>query len=189
MDLSNLMNFQKDIDEIKTSLEGVTRKKDLDDAIKDLIRTSDLENLVSTIVHNLLEEFKTSVNKRIEEKVNIVKNEMQEKIDAMSIENEDLKRKLEKVKTTTSTIRKDLNYTCWLAKQSVMSANYNEQYSRKNNVKGFNFPKKQNENLRTECINKAKKDINIKLEERDVVAIHCLPSTWTTASDSKTFQW
>ena len=58
MDLSNLMSFQKDIDEIKTSLEGVTRKKDLDDATKDLIRTSDLENLVSTIVHNLLEEFK-----------------------------------------------------------------------------------------------------------------------------------
>lgn len=177
MDLSNLMNFQKDIDEIKTSLEGVTRKKDLDEATKDLIRTSDLEHLVSTIVHNLLEEFKKSVNKKIEEKVNIVKNEMQEKIDAMSIENEDLKRKLEKVETTTSTIRKDLNYTCWLAKQSVMSANYNEQYSRKNNVKVFNFPKKQNENLRTEFISKVNKDLNVKLEERDVVAIHRLPST------------
>jgi hypothetical protein len=54
MDLSNLMSFQKDIDEIKTNLEGVTRKKDIDDATKDLIRISDLENLVSTIVHNLL---------------------------------------------------------------------------------------------------------------------------------------
>jgi hypothetical protein len=53
---------KKDIDEIKTNLEGVTRKKDLDDATKDLIRTSDLENLVSTIVHNLLEEFKKSVS-------------------------------------------------------------------------------------------------------------------------------
>jgi hypothetical protein len=58
MDLSNLVNFQNDIDEITTSLEGVTRKKDFDDATKDLIRTSDLENLVSKIVHNLLEEFK-----------------------------------------------------------------------------------------------------------------------------------
>jgi hypothetical protein len=56
---------------------------------------------------------------------------MQEKIDALSIENEDLKRKLEKVETTTSTIRKYLSYTCRLAKQSVMSANYNEQYYRK----------------------------------------------------------
>ena len=91
MDLSNLMNFQKDIDEIKTNLEGVTRKKDLDETTKDLIRTSDLENIVSTIVYNLIEEFQKSVNKRIEEKVNIVKNEMQEKIDALSIENEDLK--------------------------------------------------------------------------------------------------
>ena len=95
MYLSNLMSFQKDIDEIKTNLEGVTRKKDLDETTKDLIRTSDLENIVSTIVYNLIEEFQKSVNKRIEEKVNIVKNEMQEKIDALSIENEDLKRKLE----------------------------------------------------------------------------------------------
>ena len=77
MDLSNLVNFQNDIDEITTSLEGVTRKTDFDDATKDLIRTSDLENLVSKIVHK-------SVNKRIEEKVNIVKNEMQEKIDALN---------------------------------------------------------------------------------------------------------
>ena len=84
MDLSNLMNFQKDIDEIKTSLEGVTRKKDLDEATKDLIRTSDLENIVFKIIHNLLEEFQKSVNERIEEKVNIVKNEMQEKIDALN---------------------------------------------------------------------------------------------------------
>ena len=58
------------------------------------------------------------MNKKIEEKVNIVKNEMQEKIDALSIENEDLKRKVEKVETT-SIIRKDLNYkmyACWLTK-------------------------------------------------------------------------
>ena len=41
MDLCNLMNFQKDIDEIKTNLEGVTRKNNLDEATKDLI-----ENLV-----------------------------------------------------------------------------------------------------------------------------------------------
>jgi hypothetical protein len=46
-----------------------------------------------------------------------------------------------------------------------MSANYNEQYSRKNNVKVFNFPKKQNENLRTEFINKGEKYLNVKLEE------------------------
>ena len=48
-----------------------------------------------------------------------------------------------------------------------MSATYNEQYSRKNNVKVFNFPKKQNENLRTEFINKGEKYLNVKLEERD----------------------
>ena len=36
--------------------------------------------------------------------------------------------------------------------------------------------KMQNENLRTDFINKVKKYLSIKLEERDVVAIHRLPS-------------
>jgi hypothetical protein len=45
------MNFQKYIDEIKTNFEGVTKNKYLDEATKEFIKTSDLEKLVTTIVH------------------------------------------------------------------------------------------------------------------------------------------
>jgi hypothetical protein len=39
-------NFQKDLDEIKISLRDVTTKDDLNEMTKDLVKTSDLENIV-----------------------------------------------------------------------------------------------------------------------------------------------
>jgi hypothetical protein len=57
-----------------------------------------------------------------------------------------------------------------------MSSNYNEQYSRKNNIKVFNFHRREKQNLRQDFINLVKGDLNVTLEERDVVAIHRLPA-------------
>jgi hypothetical protein len=48
--LSGLINFQKDLDEIKFSLRDVTTKDDLNEMTKDLVKTSDLENIVTGIV-------------------------------------------------------------------------------------------------------------------------------------------
>ena len=45
-DLSGLINFQKDLDEIKISLRDVATKDDLNEMTKDLVKTSDLENIV-----------------------------------------------------------------------------------------------------------------------------------------------
>ena len=175
-DLSNLMSLQKDIEEIKSGLGGITRKEDLDKATKDLFRTSDLEAIVTVIVKNLLKEFETSIETKIEEKVTEVRNEMQEKIDALAIENEDLKRKIQVLHTTTTSVRKDLNETGRLTKQALINSNFNEQYSRKNNIKVFNFPRKEKQNLRQDFIKTVKDDLKVELEERDVVAIHRIPS-------------
>ena len=71
-----------------------------------------------------------------------VRNEMQEKLDALTIENEDLKRKLNVLHTTTTNVRRDLNETGRLTKQDLIQSNFNEQYSRKNNIKVFNFPRR-----------------------------------------------
>ena len=40
-DLSGLINFQKDVDEIKISLRDVTTKDDLNEMTKDLVKASD----------------------------------------------------------------------------------------------------------------------------------------------------
>ena len=58
------MNFQKDIEEIKTNLEAVTRREDLDKVTKDLIKASDLEAIVTVIVKNLMTEFENRLRQK-----------------------------------------------------------------------------------------------------------------------------
>jgi hypothetical protein len=47
---------------------------------------------------------------------------------------------------------------------------------RKNNIKVFNFARREKQNLRQDFIDLVKRDLNVTLEERDVVAIHRLPA-------------
>jgi hypothetical protein len=62
--LSGLINFQKDLDEIKLSLRDATTKDDLTEMTKDLVKTSDLENIVTGIVKKLFSKFESSLEKK-----------------------------------------------------------------------------------------------------------------------------
>ncbi|VDI46270.1 Hypothetical predicted protein [Mytilus galloprovincialis] len=176
LDLSGLINFQKDLDEIKFSLRDVTTKEHLIDVTKDLVKTSDLENLVTGIVKKLFSKFESSLEKKLNDKITKIEKEMEEKAEALSIENEHLKKRLDAMSSHITPIKTDLAETAKVAKIANLSSNYNEQYSRKNNIKVFNFPRRDRQNLRKDFIEMVKKDLDVSLEERDVVAIHRLPA-------------
>ncbi|CAC5388023.1 unnamed protein product [Mytilus coruscus] len=148
MNLSGIIYFQKDLDEIKFRLMDVTTKDDLNEVTKDLVKTADLENMVTGI----------KCKKRWR-----------------SFENEHLRRKLDQNEAKTLSIRKELSETTKIAKVTNISSNYNEKYSRKNNIKVYNFPWKEQQDLRQEFIQMVKSDLNITLHDRDIVAIHRLP--------------
>ncbi|CAG2253791.1 unnamed protein product [Mytilus edulis] len=176
MDLSGIINFQKDLDEIKFSLKDVTTKDDLNEVTKDLVKTADLENMVTGIVKNLFSKFESTLDKKMNERLNKIQTEMQEKVEALSIENEHLRRKIDQNEAKTISIKKELSETTEIAKVTNISSNYNEQYSRKNNIKVFNFPWKEQQDLRQDFIQMVKSDLNITLHDRDIVAIHRLPA-------------
>ncbi|CAG2233066.1 unnamed protein product [Mytilus edulis] len=176
MDLSGIINFQKDLDEIKFSLRDVTTKDDLNEVTKDLVKTADLENMVTGIVKNLFSKFESTLDKKMNERLNKIQTEMQEKVEALSIENEHLRRKIDQNEAKTISIKKELSETTEIAKVTNISSNYNEQYSRKNNIKVYNFPWKEQQDLRQDFIQMVKSDLNITLHDRDIVAIHRLPA-------------
>ncbi|XP_063397543.1 uncharacterized protein LOC134681835 [Mytilus trossulus] len=175
-DLSSIKNFQKDIDDIKSKLEGVPRREELDRVTKDLVKASDLEQVVTVIVKNLMNEFEITLQHKIDEKAEEIKHEMQKQLEVLVLENEDLKKQMSALQYPNSTIRRDLNRTSRLSKQADISSNYNEQYSRKNNIKILNFPRKEQQDLRKDFMEFVKNELNVQLEERDVVAIHRIPS-------------
>ncbi|CAG2205448.1 unnamed protein product [Mytilus edulis] len=176
MELSGLTNLQKDLDEIKLNLKGVTKKDDFDMFTKDLVRTHDLEIVVTTIVNKLFQRFESTMDKKINCRVAQVEKEMQEKIEALSVENEDLRKQINQVRETVINEKKILKDTVNYTQEAIVSANYNEQYSRKNNIKVMNFPRHEKQDLRSDFIQKVRRDLNVQLQERDVVAIHRLPS-------------
>ena len=94
-DLSGLDHIQKDLEEIKSSLQGVTKITDLNEATKDLVKSTELETLVTVIVNKLLNNFESKLETKFETKLTQVTNNMQEKIDALSLENENLKGQLD----------------------------------------------------------------------------------------------
>jgi len=60
--------------------------------------------------------------------------------------------------------------------EAISMANYNEQYSRKFNIKLINYPIQNNENLRKNFVSTVKEELKVNIEERDIIAIHRLPT-------------
>lgn len=54
-------------------------------------------------------------------------------------------------------------------------ANYNEQYSRKHNIRMVNYPEKKGEILRDEFVNLVKTELKVEIQPSDVQAIHRIP--------------
>jgi hypothetical protein len=84
---------------------------------------------------------------------------MQEKIDALSMENENLKGQLDATKNVLGNVKTTLNRNVILTKDATIQSNYNEQYSGKNNIKVFNMKKRDKQNLREDFIDLVKKDL------------------------------
>ncbi|CAC5420132.1 unnamed protein product [Mytilus coruscus] len=145
MDTSGLNSLQKDLDEIKTNRQGITIKDDLDILTKDLVRTHDLEIIVTFIVTKLFQRFESTMDKKLNTKVAIVQKEIQEmqnKFEAVSIENEELRKQIDQTRDVVIKNKKGLEDSTRMNQEAITSANYNEQYSRKNNIKVMNFPRR-----------------------------------------------
>jgi hypothetical protein len=76
----------------------LTKITDLNEATKDLVKSTELETLVTVIFNKLLNNFESKLEKIFETKLTQVTNNMQENIDTLSLENENLKRQLDATK-------------------------------------------------------------------------------------------
>ena len=105
------------------SLRDVTTKDDLNEMTKALPR---LLNIVAGIVKKLICKFESLLEKKMNEKIKTIQNELEEKVEALNIENEDLKKRLEVGTAQITSIKKEFSETVQVAKQANMSSNYNE---------------------------------------------------------------
>lgn len=168
---TEITNMHTELKEIKTSLQGIVTKEDLNN----LVKQNDLKEIVTTIVSGLLTSFKESITKEFETKLRDKTGRLRDEVDALNIENHQLKERLRKKDKEIDDLQNVVRDCNIRSMDALKLANYNEQYSRKHNIRMVNFPEKKGENLRDDFVNMVKKDLNVDIESADVVAIHRIP--------------
>ena len=107
---------------------------------------------------------------------------MQEKVDVLQYDNKQLVERVEKVETTLkkkmaelSEMEKENNRR---SKEALRRANYNEQYSRKNNIKIANIPEERNEDQEKleQKVNGILQKQGIHIKSEEILAIHRIPT-------------
>ncbi|CAC5409039.1 unnamed protein product [Mytilus coruscus] len=125
----------------------------------DLIQQKDLKSLVSDIVQKLLDHFKEKITSKFECKIREATGKLDDKLDTLMIENENLRERIRaKDKVIDNLVEKvgDINNR---SIDALKLANYNEQYSRKHNIRMLNFPEKRGENLKKAFVELVNSDL------------------------------
>ncbi|KAK3084898.1 hypothetical protein FSP39_020985 [Pinctada imbricata] len=175
-DLSN------DVKAIKQSLKSVVKKEDLEKAFGKMVQKSDMNELVSNIVKNVINEMKDGIKQEIREELEKEYDErirektgvLSDQIDGLEMDLEGLREKVEEQKKEIRSLRDELADSSHQSREALRMANFNEQYSRKNNLKVLNWKEENGEDLRKGLIEKVKK-VGVEIQPWEINAIHRIP--------------
>lgn len=171
MDTVNLLSIHSDLVDIKKPLQDTASKSDLDS----LVKQKDLKELVTNIVSSLLTAMRDSIKEEFNTQLRDGTGKLQDQIDGLNFENNELKERLREKDKQIDALQ-EVVMDCNLRSMDALKlANYNEQYSRKHNIRMVNFPEKKGENLRNDFVKIVKEDLKVEIEPTDVIAIHRIP--------------
>ncbi|KAK3100577.1 hypothetical protein FSP39_022045 [Pinctada imbricata] len=171
-----------DIKSIKENLKGVIKKEDLESALNQMVQKSDMKDMVTVIVKSVVSEIKESISKEVrehlekefDEKLREKTGVLNDKIDGLEMEAEGFREKIEEQRKEIKSLKEELGDVSHRSKEAMCLANFNEQYSRKNNVKILNWKEEKGEDLRKELIEKVK-EVGVEILPWQVNAIHRIP--------------
>ena len=83
--------IQNDLEAIKGKLEKVVKKNDLDQLSQSLVKKSDIELIVTSIVTKLMDNFKKELDEKLEKKFIEKTGKQQKAIEELTKENEQLR--------------------------------------------------------------------------------------------------
>ena len=150
--------------------------KETKESMKNLMTKADIEGFIKLTVNSVLEGLEEKIKKMVEqevkEKVSDQLTEVNDRLDSMVFDNADIKDRLDKVEKK---LKKEKERT----KRALEQSNYNEQFSRKNNVKimGVEVLEDETEVKLTEnVLNIIRDRTNVDIKLSEIIAIHRIPS-------------
>lgn len=154
-----------------------TQLKEIKRDLKKTLKADDIKELITNVVEDLFKKHQDKIDKNFNDKIEHLKrenSELKDNITRLESEKRALKHELDETNEALNDIHVRLAETENMSKSAFAKANYNEQYSRKFNVKIYGIPESRDEDP-LESVNGALKDIGAEIQGNDVTAIHRIP--------------
>ena len=147
-----------------------TQLSEINDKLKQTVKVDDIKSIIKSVVTELFQNHQENIEKKWKEEVSKLRGENE----TLRNENRELSRKIEEHDEVINDLHKELEENVSMTKTALSKANYNEQYSRKNNIKFHGLREDKGENP-LHVVNETLSAIGVHIEDRDVVAIHRIP--------------
>ncbi|KAK3097281.1 hypothetical protein FSP39_008330 [Pinctada imbricata] len=168
-DVSNPNTSSDEFSILMSELEDIKRKT---------VTKTDMKSIVSSIVNDMLNDAKKVMEKQFDDfkkQQDEVRGDLIERIDRLHLENETLKETISAKSKQIREMEVNVKEALKIAKRAESKSNFNEQYSRKSNIKIFGVEEKERENT-NEVVRSMMKDVaKIDVSESEIVACHRIP--------------
>ncbi|KAK3105680.1 hypothetical protein FSP39_003135 [Pinctada imbricata] len=184
-----------DLSEIQIELKNIT------EMMKSLVKKDEVQSLINSISEKVVKKVKMeikndleksltkkmdeNIKKEVKKEVKVVEQEGNKKIgkivercDGLDLDIHSIREKMSDQSKEIREMKNVLNIAMTTAKEALKTANHNQQYSQKNNIKLLNWREKRDENsesLTADFIAEMHK-VGVDITENDILAIHRIPS-------------
>ncbi|CAG2220588.1 unnamed protein product [Mytilus edulis] len=165
--------IENELDEIKQSLKNVPKKSDLTEIVTEIFKQLS-ENLKKQIKKEIMTEVKSEVDK-LKTNYDSKISHLHDKLNTIEFENGNLLEKNASLHSDLRKMRDVVDENNRKATESVRLGNWNEQYSRKKNVKIYQLPENRNEDLPHSLLNELKNKVKLDINPSEIVAMHRIP--------------
>lgn len=137
---------------------------EIKDELKKTIKGDDVKKLIKGIVEELFQKHQEKIEQKYDEKILELERE-----------NRDLRKELEEQSEALNRIHVQVEENENMVQNALSKANYNEQYSRKFNIKFHGITENKGENCLDLINDTLSKSVSIAIDPQDVVAVHRIP--------------
>ncbi|KAK3089693.1 hypothetical protein FSP39_005670 [Pinctada imbricata] len=155
-----------------------SRLEKIEVAVDSVVKTEDLKKIISSMITDIMKQQREEFELKLEKSEERQKKEISKlrgEIDDMRVETENLKELIAEKRCELQETKRMAVSAVQKADEARKWANYNEQYSRKNNVKIFGLRESQDEDIEKEVIQFLQKEGDTTVRSEEIVAIHRIP--------------
>ena len=158
--------------------EMSSEMKSLKDSVGKIMTKDDMKAFIKSTVEEVMNEINKGIDLQIEAKIKEHSKSLNKNIEDLRKENELLKTENNTLQTKLKTAQNQADASEKRSQLAVKMANYNEQYSRKNNIKILNMKEEGDEtetSLTSDVCKLLTEKCAVDLNPREIQAIHRIP--------------